>query len=81
MDLDVASWYPKSSRRRPQLTDTKCLTSGDWSTQTTAAAVEKLRERGVEVELSCGRAEGGGIALASSFSFAREMREVRLMRG
>ena len=51
----------------------KC--SGDWSTQTTAAAVEKLRERGVEVELSCGRAEGGGIVLASCFSFAREMRE------
>ncbi|KAF3547825.1 hypothetical protein DY000_02005558 [Brassica cretica] len=56
----------------------KC--SGDWSTQTTAAAVEKLRERGVEVELSCGRAEGGGIVLASCFSFAREMREVRLGR-
>ncbi|WZZ43816.1 hypothetical protein YC2023_040075 [Brassica napus] len=57
----------------------KC--SGDWSKQTTAAAVEKLRERGVEVELSCGRAVGGGIVLASCFSFAREMREVRLVRG
>ncbi|KAF3514321.1 hypothetical protein F2Q69_00008368 [Brassica cretica] len=41
----------------------------------------ELRERGVEEELSCGRAEGGGIALASCFSFAREMREVRLVRG
>ncbi|CAN6982940.1 unnamed protein product [Brassica oleracea var. botrytis] len=57
----------------------KC--SGDWSKQTTAAAVEKLRERGVEVELSCGRAVGGGIVLDSCFSFAREMREVRLVRG